>query len=63
MFVVFSTFQFLDNTRRPRLPEDLRQLIREMAAGNATWGEEQIANELKLKLGIPGKPEPTCWTP
>ena len=39
-------------TGRPRLPTDLRQLIREMAAGNATWGEERIANELKLKLGI-----------
>ncbi|MGH9630788.1 MAG: hypothetical protein ACRD7E_20940 [Bryobacteraceae bacterium] len=34
------------------MPEDLRQLIREMAAGNVTWGEERIANELKLKLGI-----------
>ena len=31
---------------------DLRQLIREMAAENVTWGEERIANELKLKLGI-----------
>jgi transposase InsO family protein len=39
-------------TGRPRVPKDLRQLIREMAAGNATWGEERIANELKLKLGI-----------
>ena len=39
-------------TGRPRLPTDLRQLIREMAAGNATWGEERITNELKLKLGI-----------
>src|SRR5215831_4868712 len=37
---------------RPRLPRDLRRLIREMAAENATWGEERIANELKLKLGI-----------
>ena len=37
---------------RPRLPKDLRQLIREMAADNVTWGEERIANELKLKLGI-----------
>src|SRR5262245_13117018 len=37
---------------RPRLPKDLRQLIREMAADNATWGEERIANELKLKLAI-----------
>jgi putative transposase len=39
-------------TGRPRLPKDLRQLIREMAADNVTWGEERIANELKLKLGI-----------
>ena len=37
---------------RPRLAKDLRQLIREMAAENPTWGEERIANELKLKLGI-----------
>jgi transposase InsO family protein len=36
---------------RPRLPKDLRRLIREMAAENPTWGEEHIANELKLKLG------------
>ena len=39
-------------TGRPRLPKDLRRLIREMAADNVTWGEERIANELKLKLGI-----------
>jgi hypothetical protein len=39
-------------TGRPRLPKDLRQLIREMAAENPTWGEERIVNELKLKLGI-----------
>jgi hypothetical protein len=37
---------------RPRLANDLRQLICEMAAENSTWGEERIANELKLKLGI-----------
>ena len=37
---------------RPRLPKQLRQLIREMGAENPTWGEERIANELKLKLGI-----------
>jgi transposase InsO family protein len=37
---------------RPRLPENLRQLIRNMAAGNPTWGQERIANELNLKLGI-----------
>ena len=37
---------------RPRLPKDLHGLIGKMAAGNPTWGEERIANELKLKLGI-----------
>jgi len=39
-------------TGRPRLPKDLRKLIREIAADNPIWGEERIANELKLKLGI-----------
>jgi hypothetical protein len=42
--------------RKTVLPKDLRQLIREMAADNATWGEERIANELKLKLGIEVSP-------
>jgi putative transposase len=37
---------------RPCLPKDLQALIRQMAAENSTWGEERIANELKLKLGI-----------
>ena len=41
---------------RPRLPKDLRELIRRMAAENRTWGEERIANELKLKLGISVSP-------
>src|SRR5207245_140686 len=40
------------STGRPRLAKDLQRLIRDMAAGNPTWGEERIANELKLKLGI-----------
>jgi hypothetical protein len=39
-------------TRRPRLPKDLRQLIRAMAADNPIWGGERIANELQRKLGI-----------
>ena len=39
-------------TGRPRLLKDLRDLIRSMAAENPIWGEERIANELKLKLGI-----------
>ena len=37
---------------RPALPKDLRELIRRMALENPIWGEEQIANELLLKLGI-----------
>jgi transposase InsO family protein len=37
---------------RPGLPKNLRQMIRQMAAENVTWGEERIANELQLKLGI-----------
>jgi transposase InsO family protein len=37
---------------RPRLPRNIRHLIAEMAAENPTWGEERIANELALKLGI-----------
>jgi hypothetical protein len=37
---------------RPRLPRDIRALIRRMAAENPTRGQEHIANELKLKLGI-----------
>jgi transposase InsO family protein len=37
---------------RPRIPSDLRQLIGEMAAANRTWGEERIAAELLVKLGI-----------
>jgi putative transposase len=37
--------------RRP-IPEELRALIRRMANENHLWGEERIANELLLKLGI-----------
>ena len=33
-------------TGRPRLPKDLRELIRRMAAQNPSWGQERIANEL-----------------
>ena len=36
---------------RPSLPRDLQRLIRKMASENPAWGEERIANELKLKLG------------
>jgi putative transposase len=37
---------------RPRLPADIRMVIRRMAAENPTWGEERIADELLLKLGL-----------
>jgi len=37
---------------RPRLPRNLRELIRELAHNNPTWGQERIADELKLKLGL-----------
>jgi putative transposase len=37
---------------RPKLPTDLQRLIAEMTAANRTWGEERIASELLVKLGI-----------
>ena len=37
---------------RPPIPKELRQLIRRMAGENPLWGEERIANELLLKLGV-----------
>jgi transposase InsO family protein len=37
---------------RPAIPLELRQLIRRMATENPLWGEERIANELLLKLGL-----------
>ena len=37
---------------RPRIPIELRRLIRAMALSSLSSGEERIANELLLKLGI-----------
>ena len=37
---------------RPRIPVELRALIRRMARENPVWGEERIASELLVKLGI-----------
>jgi transposase InsO family protein len=37
---------------RPRVPADLQELILKMAQENPAWGEERIAAELLLKLGI-----------
>jgi hypothetical protein len=37
---------------RPALPLDLQRLITAMARANVTWGEDRIAAELQLKLGL-----------
>ena len=37
---------------RPGIPGDLQALMRRMACENPTWGQERIANELLLKLGL-----------
>jgi putative transposase len=37
---------------RPTIPPELQALIRRMALENPTWGQERIANELLLKLGL-----------
>ena len=37
---------------RPPVPRELRLLIHRMGEENPLWGEERIANELLLKLGI-----------
>jgi len=36
----------------PRIPADLQKLIAEMAVNDPIWGEERIADELLLKIGI-----------
>ena len=41
---------------RPPIPRDIRSLIRRMARENPFWGEERIANELLLKLGLQVSP-------
>src|SRR6202521_2562534 len=41
---------------RPPIPADLRRLIVTMARANPTWGEERIADELLLKLGLAVSP-------
>jgi putative transposase len=45
-------WRFKTRHGRPRIPLDLRQLIRHMANENPTWGQERIANELLLKLSL-----------
>ena len=48
---------------RPRIAADVQRLIATMAAANRTWGEERIANELLLKLGIRVSPRTVSGTP
>ena len=49
----FRLFWRWKSTRgRPPIPAELQALIRCMARENPSWGEERIANELLLKLGI-----------
>lgn len=44
-------FEICDRHRRSPIAENLQCLIREMAVENPTWGEERIANALKLNSG------------
>src|SRR3984893_18791719 len=37
---------------RPPIPRELQRLIVRIAQANPTWGEERIAKELFLKLGL-----------
>jgi transposase InsO family protein len=50
-FRLFWRWKSHRSGRQP-LPRNIRALIREMGRNNPTWGEERIANELSLKLGI-----------
>jgi len=45
-------WRFKSRPGRPRIPTELRALIRRMAIENRSWGEERIADELMVKLGI-----------
>jgi hypothetical protein len=41
---------------RPPVPREIRVLIRQMASENPAWGEERLAHELLLKLGLQVSP-------
>ena len=45
-------WRYKSRAGRPPIPLELRQMIRHMATENPLWGEERIANELLLKLGL-----------
>jgi hypothetical protein len=42
----------------PRLSENIRKLIVQMAQENPTWGQARVAAELSVKLRIPKPPTP-----
>jgi len=48
---------------RSQIPANLQRLIAEMAAANRMWGEERIAAELLVKVGIYVSPQtgPTVY--
>lgn len=37
---------------RPALPTDIRELVRQIARENPTWGQERIPNRLSLQLSL-----------
>ena len=45
-------WRFKSRPGRPSIPLELRGLIRRMAAENPPWGEERIAHELMVQLGL-----------
>ena len=45
-------WQLKSRPGRPQIPQQIQALIRWIANENPLWGEERIANELLLKLGI-----------
>jgi hypothetical protein len=62
---LFRLFWRLKSRRggRPRIPIEVQRLIADMATHNHTWGEERIAAELHLKLGLtlsPARSDATC---
>jgi putative transposase len=51
-------------TGRPRLPKPLRELIRQMAADDVSWGEERIARRPRVELlGEPDLVPPSAALP
>jgi hypothetical protein len=50
-FRIYWRWKSRPHAGRPKIPADLRQLIREMSVANPLWGAPRIHGEL-LKLGI-----------